>query len=622
MAATLEHDLNQERTAALGRGPRLRSPLSRWQLHIARLPRSGTAIDTLIYLTFFLLIGLPLGVVLVQAVLPDLFDSAAAGARFSLAPLARVFASPRLAVSVLNSLELAATVAVTATALGGLFAVMLMRCRLPLRGLIATVPWLVFLTPSYLKGLAWVLLMSPGGYLAQFGLLPQGLDHVFFALPGLVFVHTLSLFPLASFIIGGALAGLGSEFEDAARLAGARPLRIWLRITLPLLAPALALSAIATFAEVLSDFGLASTIARLSNFGVLTYGIYAAASDYPVDFPMAGSQSLVLLSLVLVVVLADRLLRRQAAARLISGRAKPARLHDLRLWRWPLTLVMMLIAGLALLLPLAAIALRAVSRSLGAGLAWDNFTNANIANALTWHSAINGALLRSLGCAALTALITCAFALLLSIRLDRAHRFMRPLVMALSLGAVAIPGIVLGFGYILVWNRLPGFRDWPLPHYGEASLLVLGYVAAAFPYCLVIIVTAVGQLAPNLADAARLFGVGAGRRLLRITLPLVWLSIVTAFLMTFIRTVFELPMSQMLIPLAGPPAPPVILKLFSHDQDGPAAALSLAAMIAAGGFAALSWLLAKRIARRLGSLPNRRQDTRGGDGMMVEAGGS
>lgn len=622
MAAMLEHDLNQERTAALGRGPRLRSPLSRWQLHMAGLPRSGTAIDTLIYLTFFLLIGLPLGVVLVQAVLPDLFDPAAAGTRFSLAPLARVFASTRLAVSVLNSLELAATVAIAATALGGLFAVMLMRCRLPLRGLIATVPWLVFLTPSYLKGLAWVLLMSPGGYLAQFGLLPQGLDHVFFALPGLVFVHTLSLFPLASFIIGGALAGLGSEFEDAARLAGARPLRIWLRITLPLLAPALALSAIATFAEVLSDFGLASTIARLSNFGVLTYGIYAAASDYPVDFPMAGSQSLVLLSLVLVVVLADRLLRRQAAARLISGRAKPARLHDLRLWRWPLTLVMMLIAGLALLLPLAAIALRAVSRSLGAGLAWDNLTTTNIASALTWHSAINGALLRSLGCAALTALITCAFALLLSIRLDRAHRFMRPLVMALSLGAVAIPGIVLGFGYILVWNRLPGFRDWPFPHYGAASLLVLGYVAAAFPYCLVIIVTAVGQLAPNLADAARLFGVGPGRRLLRITLPLVWLSIVTAFLMTFIRTVFELPMSQMLIPLAGPPAPPVILKLFSHDQDGPAAALSLAAMIAAGGFAALAWLLAKRLARRLVSVPNRRQEMRGNDGTMINAGGS
>src|SRR5258708_15637165 len=37
--------------------------------------------------------------------------------------------------------------------------------------------WLVFLTPSYLKALAWVLLMSPGGYLAQLGLLPSGASH-------------------------------------------------------------------------------------------------------------------------------------------------------------------------------------------------------------------------------------------------------------------------------------------------------------------------------------------------------------------------------------------------------------------------------------------------------------
>ena len=230
---------------------------------------------------------------------------------------------------------------------------------------ISAVPWLVFLTPSYLKALAWVLLMSPGGYLAQFGLLPPSLGSAFFGLAGLVFVHTLSLFPLAAFIIGSALAGLGSELEDAARLSGAAPLRIWLRINGPLLAPAIALSFIATFAEVLSDFGLASTIARMSNFGVLTYGIYAAASDYPVDFPAAGAQALVLLGLVLLVVVADRLLRRRADPRLISGRARPARPYNLGRWRWLAMAAALTIAFLALALPLAAIAARALTQTSG-----------------------------------------------------------------------------------------------------------------------------------------------------------------------------------------------------------------------------------------------------------------
>ena len=185
---------------------------------------------------------------------------------------------------------------------------------------------------------------------------------------------------------------------------------------------------------------------------------------------------------------------------------------------------------------------------------------------------------------------------------------LRTAVVGLSLGAVAIPGIVLGFGYILVWNRLPGFRDWPFPHYGDGSLLVMGYVAAALPYCLVVILSAIGQLAPSLTDAARLHGVGTIRRLLAITLPLVLLSVVTAFLLTFIRTVFELPISQMLIPQSGPPAPTLILKLFSHDRDGLASAIALVAMAAAGSGAALVWYPLQRFVK-----PRRSAETyRGG----------
>jgi iron(III) transport system permease protein len=571
--------------AAVARGADVTKGRLRWGLP-ALVHASG---PIAIYAVFALLIGLPLALVLVQAVVPGLFAARDADSTLSLEPLARVFNSPHVAASVLHSLELGMLVACTTTVVGGAFAILVQRCDIPLRSAISTVPWLVFLTPSYLKALAWVLLMSSGGYLAQLGLLPSWLGASFFGLSGLVFVHTLSLFPLASFIIGSALAGLGSELEDAARLSGAAPLRIWLRINGPLLAPAVALSFIATFAEVLSDFGLASTIARMSDFGVLTYGIYAAASDYPVDFPAAGAQALVLLSLVLLVVVADRLLRRRADPRLISGRARPARLYNLGRWRWLAMAAALGIAFLALALPLAAIAARALTRTLGQGLAWSNFTSANMAAALGTNTAANDGLLRSLSYAALTALITSALALVLSARLDRASPVLRTAVIGLSLGAVAIPGIVLGFGYILVWNRLPGFRDWPFPHYGDGSLLVMGYVAAALPYCLVVILSAIGQLAPSLTDAARLHGVGTIRRLLAITLPLVLLSVVTAFLLTFIRTVFELPMSQMLIPQSGPPAPTLILKLFSHDRDGLASAIALTAMAAAGIGAALVW---------------------------------
>lgn len=560
------------------------------------------------YLLFFLLIGLPLALVLVQALVPGLFDPRGADLTVDPSALLHALGSARVGLSILHSLELGGAVAIAATALGGAFAVLAGRCDIPCRGFVASVPWLVFLTPSYLKALAWVLLMSPGGYLAQLGLLPPAAGQAFFSLGGLVFVHTLSLFPLAAFIIGSALAGLGSEFEDAARLSGASPLTIWLKINGPLLAPAVALSVVAIFAEVLSDFGMASTIARTANFGVLTYGIYAAANDYPVDFPLAGSQALVLLSLVVAVVLADRLLRRRKDSRLVSGRSRPARLSRLGAWRWPAAGAALLVTMMALLVPLAAIIARAASRTLGGGLAWDNLTIANLAQAVSVGTPANAALGSSLVYAGIAATFACAVALLMAIRLDAAKGPARAAVLGLSLGAVAVPGIVLGFGYILLWNRLPGFRDWPFPRYGTGSLLVTGYVAAALPYCLIVILSAVGQLAPSLGDAARLQGVGPLRRTLRITLPLALLAVTTAFVLTFIRTVFELPMSQMLIPQSGPAAPSMILKLFSHDRDGLAAALSLASMAAAGVVGGLAWLAVARFAasRRAAHVPGAR----------------
>jgi iron(III) transport system permease protein len=250
---------------------------------------SNAAFSIAIYAVFFLLIGLPLLVVLLQAVLPDLFNPVARSWAPSLAPLARAFGSARVLESILHSVILGCVVAVTATALGAGYAVIMNRTDVPFRRFLSVVPWAVFLTPSYLKALAWVLLMSPGGYLPQLGILSPDVARSFFGLGGLVFVHTLNLFPLAYFVMAGALWGLGSEFEDAARIFGAKPLKVWLRINGPLLAPAIALCCLALFAEVLSDFGLASTIARFSGFGLLTYGIYVAASDYPVDFALAAT---------------------------------------------------------------------------------------------------------------------------------------------------------------------------------------------------------------------------------------------------------------------------------------------------------------------------------------------
>lgn len=556
-----------------------------------------------LYGGFLLLILLPLSLVLLQAVIPGLFDPKGASFVPSLAPIIDALSSSRVLSTTSHSIELAAGGAVTSTLLGGALALLVGRFDLPGRQFAAFIPWVVFLTPSYVRSLAWVLLMSPAGYLVELGLISPGFARAFFSLSGLIFVQTISLFPLASFIIGNALKGLGREYEDAARLAGAGPVTVWAKVNLPLLAPAIALSLIAIFAEGLSDFGMAATIARNARFELLTYGIYAATSDYPVDFPLAGTQALILLALVVAAVATDRLLRRRADPRIISGRSRVARRQSLGRWKAPAILAVAALTLVAVILPLGAIFVRALTRTIGFGVHIDNFTFDNILNVLTLGTAAGQALGRSFAYGASASLIACAIALLLAMELDRSRKLMRPLILALSLGTVAIPGIVLAFGYILMWNRLPGFRDWPFPHYGEPSLLVTGYVAASLPYCLVIILSAIGQLSPNLSDAARLHGAERMRRLIGITLPLTFLSIVTALLFTFIHTLFELPLSQLLIPRSGPPMPTYVVGLFDNENEALGSALSLVSMIAAGGLAGLLWAIASRLAPRRSSEP-------------------
>jgi len=560
----------------------LRSSVKVGMRQLGALANVSSLADTAVFGLFFVLIGLPLLLVLGQSFFPDLFSRDAPSWSFSIATLIGVLTDPRTLRATYNSALLASVAAVTATALGGLFSVALRRTNVPFRRFFALTPWLVFLTPGYLKGLAWVLLMSPGGYLAQFNLLYAPLSQAFFSIGGLIFVHTLNLFSLAYFIIDGALIGLGGEFEDAARLSGAGPVRIWLRINGPLLAPAVALSLLAIFAEVLSDFGLASTIAQTSEFGLLTYGIYIAANDFPVNFPLAGTQGLLLLSLVFAAVVGDRLLRRQASVKLIFASSKPARIYQLGAMRFILAAFLGLVSVLAIYLPLFAIFVRSFCRTLGLGLVSSNFTTKFFWQVLSPDHPAHIALVRSLFYAGLTACIATSVALLLGDRLEKASSNTRTAALTIGIASISIPGVVLGFGYILLWNRVPFFSALGFPEYGSWSLLVLGYVAAALPYALVVVLTATGQIGQTARDAARLAGIGGLRQLFLIVVPLIGVSLTAAFVLSFLRTVFELPISQLLIPLSGAPAPAMTVRLFGNDDDGIGSALSLMSMVSAG----------------------------------------
>lgn len=358
-----------------------------------------------------------------------------------------------------------------------------------------------------------------------------------------------------------------------------------------MLASAIGLSLLTTFAEIVSDFGMASTIARQMNFGLLTYNIYSATAQYPVDFPAAAAQSLVLGLLIGAVVVAGRALGAQETLRFLTGRNRVFARFRLGIWQWPLAALLCVMGFAAAVLPLLAVAARAFTGTLADGLVASNVTLAAFEKVFAEGSRAGQSILDTFGYAMATGVFATILGICAAVAVTNGKPWLKTTASWLALLTVALPGIVLGFGYILLYNRVPGFSALHL--YGGPALLVISYVAAALPYALMFFWTALDRLGASLHDASRIAGASQIRHHALIVGPLVKQAILTVFGVSVLRTVFELPLSRLLIPVKGPPLPVVVVENFTQDRDALACAVALLAMLAIGVAAVLALAAAR-----------------------------
>ncbi|HEY9152794.1 MAG TPA: ABC transporter permease subunit, partial [Anaerolineales bacterium] len=211
------------------------SPFSR--VVLARAASTGLVVG-LPVLVLVLFVIYPLAAIILQSVFPNLF-AVQPNLVPNLSSIGQVFGNPANYHALINSLTISGLTAVIAAALGTIMAVLIKRTDLPFRGLMETLVWMVFFFPSFLLGEAWLLVVLRGGIPDQFLHFSDAFINWFFSPVGVVFILSLKTFPFVYISVSSGLRWLGSEFEDAARLAGAQLWRAWLRINVPLLLPAI-----------------------------------------------------------------------------------------------------------------------------------------------------------------------------------------------------------------------------------------------------------------------------------------------------------------------------------------------------------------------------------------------
>lgn len=504
----------------------------------------------------------------------------------------------------LNSLWLGVVAGLAATTLGGLVAWLLTRAAIVGQRVWTGLMFALLLAPSYLIALGWERLFEPGGVFDLLGVPTSVVRQLLYGPIGVAMVLAVKGVPFAYLAVSAALRGLGEEFEAAARVHGGGRLSAT-RMIVALIAPACWSAFAIVFAESISDFGVAATLANDAHFPVATFTLYQAIDNFPVKFATAAAVGWVLVALAGLALLIQTRALRGRSYRVLGGRSRPARRHRLS----PVTHA----AALAFLLAVVVIGLGvpgfgAVSASMIDGLGSlrgnHHLTLANFARVL--HSpALLEPLRFSVEAAVVTATITVILgfvaARLLSARQTRLTSRMLDLLL---LTAVALPGIVFAAGYIFTYN-LPLTNALGIHLYGTTTLLLLGYLATALPSTSRVLFGSVGQVQDSLHEAGRVHGFGALTAWVRTVLPLLARPLVAAWVLTFAATLLELPVSQLLYPPGKPPVAIGITKALQNYDYGGGTAMEVVAIGLALAVVALAWGLFRVLApggwRRIGA---------------------
>lgn len=527
----------------------------------------------LVLLVLAVLVALPLGFVLLQAVFPDL-------ARGSLGnpfgSLAQTLDDPALLELSLNTLRLGAAVVLASALISIPLGVLRGLFRIPLAPFWDLVMLIPFLVPPYIAAMGWIMLLQPAGYLQQ--LTGRHAGAFLFSFSGVVFVMTLNVFPVVYFAVSRGVAAAGAHLADVGRVCGGSPLQCFLRITLPLALPGIAASLLLVFAMAIEEYGTPAALAANAGFFVLVTGIERRFAEWPIDLPGASLLSLILVAMAMAAFFWQRRLMRGRGFETTTGKPVASSRRELKQWRVPVLLLFTLVAIVGALAPILAIAASAFSRTLSGGLTWSNFSMVHFQAILKSQGEAVAALTTSLALGLGAALIAGLIGLVAAYCVIKVRARGHGAIDALSILPNTMPGIVVGVGLILAWNQ----PFWPLTPYNTWVILLLAYICLLLPFPVRYTQAALQQIGDSLEDAARVHGAGTLVVLRGILLPLILPSLFAAMLLVFAIASRELVASLLLAPTGMQTVSLFIWRQFEQGSLGQGMAMSLITIVVTG----------------------------------------
>lgn len=493
----------------------------------------------------FLLLGTALGAMMLWPLIEVIGGGCRVNGVFTFDYILGVFRNPVYAEGLLNSLGIAAGTTLLATLIALPLAWLAYRYRFPGHGLFSALILVPLILPPFVGAIGILQMLGPYGALnALLGLGPvDWLGQSRYL--GVILIQALALYPILYLNVGAALANVDPAMEEAAANLGCRGPAIFRRITLPLILPGLFAGGTLVFIASFTELGTPLMLNYTRCAAVQIYDeikeIHASPFPYALVTVVLGFS--VLLYLGMRMLLGGRAHAMQGKATVASAVRRVAG------WR-----------GLLVLLPFAAVTALALAPHLGVLLTsvstpggWYRtvlptvFTGQHFVDAvghdMTLHAIRNSLLFSSLAVA-----LNLAMGLGVAWVVVRSTLRARGVLDALSMVPLAVPGLVMAFGYLAVGNWLGNrelVRGSPLlvnlldVRVNPTLFLVVAYAVRRLPYMVRAAVAGLQQTSVTLEEAAANLGASPARVLGRVTIPLIAANLIAGVLLAFSFSMLE-----------------------------------------------------------------------------------
>jgi len=441
---------------------------------------------------------------------------------YSLVQFQKLLATPMVARASTNTMKVGAITSILATVIGTLVAYTLTLTDVPWKRWLRILTILPLVSPPFAVSFAFILLFGRRGVITYDLLHISGAD--IYGAHGIVMVQLISDMPLVILMLSAVFASISREMEEAAEDLGGHPLFTLRTVTFPLVTPAIYTAALLTFISSISDFGNPMLIG--GGYAMLATQAFIQMVEV-FDLQLGAALAMLLVIPALIAFLIQNWIVNRKSYITVTSGARTGHIRSLPgLIKWPLF-------GLTLFFALFTILLYG-SIFLGAAVkAWGfdyTFTTRNLIGLKSALPQLRNSMYVSIGAGALGGTLSVLIAWLVARQKFPGRR-------TLDFGAtvmLAIPGTVIGIGYIVAFNAAPYF--WT----GTFAIIIIAYAFRRLPVGLRTGIAAQKQIDPTLEEASLDLGASRIRTFTKVTFPLLRRAFFAGIIYIFIRAMTDL----------------------------------------------------------------------------------